>query len=149
MTLLKKIACIIPCLLMTGYGFSQTSYPSKVVIGTDTVIAITVPQMDVITTRLNACRILPLLDSLNRVQQAEIKACKSVVAIDTKIIDSLQVQVNGYQQLSGLKDEQIAVLNGVVKQGHKSMRRVKLMTTIITIPISVLFGGALGLIIAR
>lgn len=149
MTLLKKIACIIPFLLTTVCGYSQVSYPSKVVIGTDTLIAITVPQMDVITTRLNACRILPLLDSLNKAQDKEIKACKSVVAIDTKIIDSLQVQVNGYQQLAGLKDEQIQALNGVVKQGHKSMRRVKLMTTIITIPISVLFGGALGLIIAK
>jgi len=149
MTLTKKIACIIPFLLTSVCGYSQTSYPSKVVIGSDTVIAITVPQMDVITTRLNACRVLPLLDSLNKAQQAEIKACKSVVAIDTKIIDSLQVQVNGYQQLSGLKDEQITTLNDLIKQHKKANRRVKLFTGVIVAPVSMVIGLLTGIFIAR
>lgn len=59
----KKILTIL-CLLISASAYSQNLYPAKIEINCDTVVAITIPQMDTISARLIDCSRLPLADSL-------------------------------------------------------------------------------------
>ena len=112
-------------------------------------ITISNAERDSIYRRLNECRILPELREMVKAQNAQLGAWEKQSKSDKSIIDSLQSSVQTYDALFVVKDGREVVLNGIIKQKNKSIRRVKLMTGIIVAPISVVFGGILGLIIAR
>lgn len=112
-------------------------------------ITISYAERDTIYRRLNECRLLPELREMVKAQNAQLGAWEKLSKNDRATIDSLQSMMQTYDALLLVKNEHEAALNDIIKLKTKKIRRTKLMTTIITIPISVLFGGALGLIIAR
>lgn len=138
--------CIVPIvftlMLMTGQKtacFGQSSDS----------ITISYAERDTIYKRLNECRVLPELREMVKAQNAQLGAWEELSKNDKSIIDSLRSMVQTYDALLVVKNDHEAVLNDIIKLKTKKIRRTKLMTTIITIPISVLFGGVMGVIIAR
>jgi len=142
---LKKIALIIPCLLLGGLLHSQ----NLSVINGDTLVCISVTQMDTISSRLIRAKELPALHALLLAKNAELGACDKVVKKDEQLIDTLKAQISDYVRLSQSQEHEKQLLSGVIKQQKKSIRRVKLMTSIIAIPISLVLGTTIGFIIAK
>ena len=112
-------------------------------------ICISYAERDTIYKRLNECRVLPELREMVKAQNAQLGAWEKLSKNDRATIDSLKSRVQTYDALLVVKNEHEAVLNDIIKLKTKKIRRTKLMTTTITIPISVLFGGVMGLIIAK
>lgn len=138
--------CIVPIVftLMLMIGQKTACFANS-----SDSICISYAERDTIYKRLNECRVLPELREMVKAQNAQLGAWEKLSKNDRATIDSLKSRVQTYDALLVVKNEHEAVLNDIIKLKTKTIRRTKLMTTIITIPISVLFGGALGLIIAR
>lgn len=145
MNWLKKIALITAYLLMAGLLRSQTLS----VIDGDTLVCITVQQMDTISSKLIRCKENNALHALLLAKNSELGACYSLVAKDAALIDTLKAQVSDYARLDQVKEQEKAALSGMIKQQKKTIRRVKLMTGVIVAPVSFVFGGILALIIVR
>lgn len=142
---MKRTALTIVCLLLTGLLHSQTLS----VINGDTLVCITIPQMDTISSRLIRLRELPALHTLLEAQNRQIQGCEALVKAGEVRNDTLKAQIADYSRLVFLKEEEKVLLAGLLKQQKKQTRRVKMLTSIIVAPISLVTGGIIGLFIAR
>ena len=102
---------------MTSYCYSQTSYPAAVVIKSDTVIAITIPQLDsVLVTyfRLDECKeISDTLQSEINLLRLEIRALESVSTIHRA--DSLVME----EMITTLTEQKADLKKAIKKENRK------------------------------
>lgn len=134
---------------MRGLSYSQDLYPRKIVYQNDTVIAVTIRQMDSISSKLIRLRELPALYALLDAKNEQITACNRIMKKDSELIDTLNVQISDYILIVDMHKKQNMVLSGIIKQEKKQARRIKFLTAGIISPISFIFGGIMALLITR
>ena len=106
---------------MTKLSISQTGYPKKVIIGKDTVCAVTIAQLDTINSTyvdLDECR--ELTDSLkSEIKNQDTRSKKQTEALDnaehqvdnlTYINEELTSTVKNNEEIIKLKDKKITWL---------------------------------------
>jgi len=86
-----RMIALYACLLMPVLATSQTNYPKKIVLGSDTVIALTDFQMRVINGSFVK---LDYLDSLCKLHVFLIGKQDSIISLKTTQISQLRIDAN-------------------------------------------------------
>ena len=131
--------------MMSVSTFSQNGYPKRIVLGSDTVIAITLQQMD----KINDYKIVA--DGLTE----ENESLRDVIVDRDNALfqsDSIRTELKGqmlhYKSLVDVKDDEIGLLNEnaedleeIITLNKKRCRRQKLTMIISSVAGGVLIGG--------
>ena len=102
---------------MTISSFSQTSYPKKLKLGNDTVIAITPSQLIQINKCLNGYSHLQLVDSL---KDEQLSVSNNTIKLKDEIIRNYQKEINLVNEKFNLEK---SYSNGLEKQIKQSKRK--------------------------
>lgn len=103
--------------MTTISSFSQTSYPKKLKLGNDTVIAITPNQLIQINKCLNSYSHLQLVDSL---KDEQLSVSSNTIKLKDEIIGNYQKEINLVNEKFNLEK---SYSNGLEKQIKQSKRK--------------------------
>lgn len=125
---------------MSLSGFSQNSYPAKIVYDKDTLVAITPIQLRIINTEIVSSQLKDL--EIER-YQAIVNKSNSIIALQDANISNLNTQISNYRLLqynnNKIYQEQKNLLEIEKKRRKKSV--------FISISVSLCVGTIIGLLI--
>src|SRR5574344_1984443 len=93
---MKKLILFLNCLLMSLLGFSQNSYPTKIVYNKDTLVAITPVQLRIINTEIVSSQLKDL--EIER-YRAIINKSNDIITLQDANISNLNTQISNYRLL--------------------------------------------------
>lgn len=139
---MKVLINLLFLLVVPFYAISQEPYPRKLIIESDTLVGITIPQLGIINKSLVERELFKMeIKSLNSILELKDKKLSEfslqIIKQDT-MINRYQVQVDYYQRIY---KEQLLVISETQK---KALRQKRLAWTIGGIGIGV---GVAGLIV--
>lgn len=137
---MKKLILFLNCLLMSLLGFSQNSYPTKIVYNKDTLVAITPVQLRIINTEIVSSQLKDLEIERYRVI---VNKSNDIITLQDANISNLNAQISNYRLLqynnNKIYQEQKNLLEIEKKRKGKSI--------FISISVSLCVGTIIGLLI--
>ena len=137
---MKKLILFLNCLLMSLLGFSQNSYPTKIVYNKDTLVAITPVQLRIINTEIVSSQLKDL--EIER-YRAIINKSNDIITLQDANISNLNTQISNYRLLQYNNDK--------IYQEQKNLLKIekkrKGKSIFISISVSLCVGTIIGLLI--
>lgn len=137
---MKKLILFLNCLLTSLLGFSQNSYPTKIVYNKDTLVAITPVQLRIINTEIVSSQLKDL--EIER-YRAIVNKSNDIITLQDANISNLNAQISNYRLLqhnnNKIYQEQKNLLEIEKKRKGKSI--------FISISVSLCVGTIIGLLI--
>lgn len=137
---MKKLILFLNCLLTSLLGFSQNSYPTKIVYNKDTLVAITPVQLRIINTEIVSSQLKDLEIERYRVI---VNKSNDIITLQDANISNLNAQISNYRLLqynnNKIYQEQKNLLEIEKKRKGKSI--------FISISVSLCVGTIIGLLI--
>lgn len=131
-------------MLTSASAFSQISFPALIQFNGDTVVAITVPQMDTISARLMDCKRLLLADSLIDAKSNENKACSILVELQGQQVKELKNEITDLKDLSIIQGRIIKNEKEINVENEKKRKKKNRNNLLIGVPVSLAFGVLIG-----
>lgn len=129
---------------MSNLSYSQGIYPRKVVIGKDTVIAISVQQMkdiNIAYLSLQECQ------DINSQYRAYLDSANTALSVQDTIIYNLQSKISLYKIAVTDRDTVIVRQQQQIASDKKEIKRLKVHKGILAIVDAILIGALAGILI--
>ena len=139
----KLFQFIAVCLLINVSAFSQNKYPAIVELSGDTVVAITISQMDTISERLADCERISLADSIIASKSKENNVFR-------ELLDTLNVQIVYLKENNADFDRIVRFQDMKLEnkdQEIAGLKRKNRNNLWIGVPVSFGFGSLVGLLV--
>lgn len=137
---MKKLILFLNCLLTSLLGFSQNSYPTKIVYNKDTLVAITPVQLRIINAEIVSSQLKDLEIERYRVI---VNKSNDIITLQDANISNLNAQISNYRLLQ--------YNNNKIYQEQKNLLKIekkrKGKSIFISISVSLCVGTIIGLLI--
>lgn len=129
---------------MSNLSYSQGIYPRKIIIGKDTVIAISVQQMkdiNIAYLSLQECQ------DINSQYRAYLDSANTALSVQDTIIYNLQSKISLYKIAVTDRDTVIVRQQQQIASDKKEIKRLKVHKGILAIVDAILIGALAGILI--
>lgn len=129
-------------MLIAPLLFSQSTYPSKTVINSDTVCVISIPQAkEINVTYLELDQCIEVSDTLKSIIIKQNK----VIGSQTKEVENLEKQIKFYNEIDKANGQIILDLKSLDKKSQSKIKWLKIQRNVV----SVILLSSIGVILIR